>query len=366
MFIEGWAFDSSDISETMVIDVYIGGQPGNPNAEIHSFSAESLREDVDECYQCGKNHGFSERIATDKKGDNEIYVYVVNAKTKASICICKSAVSILDSAANSNITACKDYICAEGDALVVQGWAFDKDDISESLDIKVYIGGSSDDPDAELHTIKADKLRTDVNNALNCGENHGFLEAISTEKTGEQTVYIYAVNIGNGTSDPCIGKGRVILKSGSASSTLRCHVDDVFCDNGPVAVKGWAFDTANNAGMININVYIGGQPGDPDAELYCLEANKLRTDVDDAHKCGKYHGFLDILSTEKIGEQPVYIYAVNTSEGAVSPCIYADNIGIYSNMVTSNFSSKGFNVMCDVSMVKNVTTVKFASFVDGD
>ena len=85
-------------------------------------------------------------------------------------------------------------------ALFVQGWAFDPSDTSQPLDIHIYIGGDFDESGSDGHSIKANFKRSDVNNAYNCGENHGFDSVIGTSKTGSQTVYIYAINIGDGSN----------------------------------------------------------------------------------------------------------------------------------------------------------------------
>lgn len=80
--------------------------------------------------------------------------------------------------------------------LQVAGWAFDWDDPSKSLDILVSVGGKLD-TGAPVYKIKANVYRPDVAASFpGCGSNHGFDSVISVDKTGEQTVYIYAVNIG--------------------------------------------------------------------------------------------------------------------------------------------------------------------------
>lgn len=81
----------------------------------------------------------------------------------------------------------------------VGGWAFDKDDLSASLDIHVYIGGPAGS-NAEGHPIKSNKLREDVNTVYGCGNYHGYDEIILTGKSGNQEIYIYAINIGSGAN----------------------------------------------------------------------------------------------------------------------------------------------------------------------
>ena len=91
----------------------------------------------------------------------------------------------------SNPQGCIDAISAGAGSVYVSGWAFDRDNLPESLQVNVYIGG-------ELHQICANVSRTDVDAYYNVGEFHGFNTSISTSKTGWQEVAIYAINIGGG------------------------------------------------------------------------------------------------------------------------------------------------------------------------
>ena len=91
--------------------------------------------------------------------------------------------------------------CSGGVGTVsVRGWAFDDDDISQSIPVHVYVGGPAGDPNAEGYPIIADVFRDDVNIAYGCGNYHGFDASIKVTKTGTQPIYIYACNIGSGST----------------------------------------------------------------------------------------------------------------------------------------------------------------------
>ena len=94
----------------------------------------------------------------------------------------------------------------------VHGWAFDRDNTGAGLDIHVYIGGPAGSG-AEGHVIKANKERKDVNAAYGTGNYHGFDDTITTERTGTQEVYIYAINVGGGSENPCLGHKSVTIKN---------------------------------------------------------------------------------------------------------------------------------------------------------
>ncbi|MBO5420426.1 MAG: InlB B-repeat-containing protein [Clostridia bacterium] len=112
-----------------------------------------------------------------------------------------------------------DSASAESGKVSVSGWAFDKDDINAQLDIHVYIGGPAGSSSAEGHSgIKANTSRADVNDVYGCGNNHGYSATINTSKTGSQTVYVYAINVGGG-SNTLIGSKTVNISGASVTLT---------------------------------------------------------------------------------------------------------------------------------------------------
>lgn len=103
----------------------------------------------------------------------------------------------------------------------VGGWAVDEDNLSQSLEIHVYIGGPAGTSGAECHVIKANKYRIDVDNALKVGKYHGFEAEIPTSKTGRQEVYVYAINIGGGVHNPLLGHKTVTIQKREYRILLR-------------------------------------------------------------------------------------------------------------------------------------------------
>lgn len=132
-------------------------------------------------------------------------------------------------------------ICQGGNGSVrVRGWAFDEDDTSVAIPVHVYIGGPAGSANAEGYAITADQYRDDVNAVYNCGNYHGFDAIIPTSKTGYQEIYIYACNIGGGstqvsqesanivpveTEPPTITNAR-ITDITNMGYTVKCNVTD--------------------------------------------------------------------------------------------------------------------------------------------
>jgi glycoside hydrolase-like protein len=83
----------------------------------------------------------------------------------------------------------------------VKGWAFDPDEPTQTLAIRVYAGGRAGTAGAAAYELGpvANLARLDVGRKYReAGGNHGFDVAIPTVKSGPQPICAYAVNVGSG------------------------------------------------------------------------------------------------------------------------------------------------------------------------
>ena len=112
---------------------------------------------------------------------------------------------------DSNIVANVESVTGGTNTITVTGWIFDRDDTSQTIAVDIYVGGVVGTSEAEGHRIFADVSRGDVHNAHGCGNNHGFHATFVTNKTGNQPVYLYGINVGNGGINPCIGTSSVYI-----------------------------------------------------------------------------------------------------------------------------------------------------------
>ncbi|HTR75760.1 MAG TPA: DUF1906 domain-containing protein [Solirubrobacterales bacterium] len=79
--VKGWAFDPDAPTETLAIDVYVGGREGQKGVERYELGAIAnlARPDVAATHTtAGPNHGFDARLVTVKSGPEPICVYAVN------------------------------------------------------------------------------------------------------------------------------------------------------------------------------------------------------------------------------------------------------------------------------------------------
>jgi len=100
-----------------------------------------------------------------------------------------------------------DFNAASGGngTITVRGWAWDGNAISQSIQVQVYIGGPSGGGGTLVATLTANKSRPDVNTTYpGVGNNHGFEETITTTRRGQQSIYVYALNVGAGNANPLL------------------------------------------------------------------------------------------------------------------------------------------------------------------
>lgn len=105
----------------------------------------------------------------------------------------------------------------------VEGWTADRDNISASLRVHVYIGGGAGSG-AEGYEIVANKSRTDVRSwfsrqGIRAGEFYGFNNVINVKRTGRQEVYVYAINVGGG-ENVLLGHKTVDIKGGTTATNI--------------------------------------------------------------------------------------------------------------------------------------------------
>lgn len=109
----------------------------------------------------------------------------------------------------------------------VAGWAFDGDDSSRSIAVHVYIGGPAGSSGAEGFAIQANQYRADVNKAYGITGNHGYSATLSTTKTGNQTVYVYGINIGSGQNTLLQQKNVYISNDTQKPTISNIQVSDI-------------------------------------------------------------------------------------------------------------------------------------------
>lgn len=186
VLVAGWAIDPDDPNAQLDIHVYVGG-------EGHAITANLYRSDVG-------YHAFHTTIPVGVEGNKGVEAYAINVGEGGNALIGTGTVDISSAKPVGRI----DYVGGGSGTVEVCGWAFDLDDPGASLDVHVYIGGPVG-TGSEGYVIRADQPRDDVNQAYGISGSHGFDAVIDTGREGAQDVYIYAINVGYGVDNTCLG-----------------------------------------------------------------------------------------------------------------------------------------------------------------
>jgi len=81
VMVSGWAYHPDAATQPLTMEIYVDG------SYVESFEADELREDLDEAYGCGKNHGYSHTAAyqVSKVGTHKVEVYAVKGTEKLKV-----------------------------------------------------------------------------------------------------------------------------------------------------------------------------------------------------------------------------------------------------------------------------------------
>ena len=201
-----------------------------------------------------------------------------------------------------------DQVIAIGGAIQVSGWAVDPDSMGTQLMINVYIGGPAG-VGVGYNIGATNQARSDIAKAFTAaGLGHGFDATIKTSLTGQQSVYIYALNApGTDGGNTLLGTRTVTIGVANPIG----NVDQTISFAGAVQVSGWALDPDAPGAALIINVYIGGPAGTGEPHNIG-PASQRRPDIAASYAAaGTDHGFNSTIVTSKTGTQVVYIYALN-------------------------------------------------------
>jgi cell wall-associated NlpC family hydrolase len=190
----------------------------------------------------------------------------------------------------------------------VGGWALDQDAKPTPVQIYAEIGGEIGVTGAQRHDLGvADQERQDVAEAFpGAGSAHGFRFTFETDKTGYQPVCLYAVNIGPG-KDSRLDCEFFFIPDPNPSGGVYLAVSP-----GPATIRisGWATDPNTPGSAVGIRAYVGGKANQPGTEVH---------DLGLANSAGfANHGFDFTFETQKVGNLPVCVYAINTGAGSDS------------------------------------------------
>lgn len=190
-------------------------------------------------------------------------------------------------AGNTSPVGAVDYLTPGINKLSLGGWAYDPDDESKPVDVRIKIGWS-------VYTIKADKYRAEVAST----KYHGFDgTTISVNEVGTQNVSVYAVDLNDG-QEKLIGSGTVTIESQKSPVGA---VDAIGGGENYIALTGWAYDIDDVSKAATVRIDLTG------GSSYTFLADNYRTGVAPTD----YHGFSDRITVKETGTYDYKIYVVD-------------------------------------------------------
>ena len=171
----------------------------------------------------------------------------------------------------------------------------------------------SADPPGEVHVVKANCVRSDVNRVIGVSGNHGIDATFKTGKRGNVKVYAYAINTQGGNNPQLVN-----VKTASVTYPPEGYLDSAKGGAGTVRVTGWAMDRDHQNSSTEVRIYIGGPAGSGEYHSGIV-ANRARADVNKVKGVSGNHGFDTTIKTNKRGTVKVYAYAVCKDANGYNP-----------------------------------------------
>lgn len=166
----------------------------------------------------------------------------------------------------SNPQGCIDSVVSTAEGrITVAGWAFDRDSLGSSLQVHVYVGGPAGSG-APGYVVTANAYRPDVNKVYpGVGNYHGFNSTICVSKRGSQTIYIYAINVGGGNTNPLLGTKSVNIRGGNAnastsnsSTSFQMPLANARCTWRSYSNWSWASKSGSGSRVYHLGIDIAG------------------------------------------------------------------------------------------------------------
>jgi hypothetical protein len=289
---EGWAVDLDDTSASLTVELRVDGRAAATTVADKPFP-------VLEAYipGVGPNHGYRATVPA-APGRRTVSAVARNIGPGADKVLAQRIVDVRSGDPFGNL----EVVAAGPRSIRVAGWMIDPDSASP-IDVHVYVNGGWGGAGV------ANRERLDVGAAYpGYGSVHGF-DLVVPAAAGLQTVQVYAINVGPGSTNPLVGT-RSVLVGGNPFGNLEA----VSAGNGSFRVTGWVIDP-DTAGPVELHVYANG------AGVGRAVADRDRPDVGMAYPLyGSAHGFDATFSAGR-GTHQVCVYAINVGSGNTNPLL---------------------------------------------
>jgi len=335
----GWACDQDEPTTSVGVHIYFGGPAGSGSPAAAIIADESSEAAVGDRCGGGDNHRFSfqmdeSMVDATLDGDGKVYVYALDTLGGEG----KNR-PLGASPKSFNTFATQGYLDSAGGG-VIRGWACDKDEPSESINVHIYFGGPAANGGHVVSAIASDPSEAAVKNLCGGGDNHRFsIEAdetmIDAIKSGDGKVYVYGMDTWNDA-----GKNSQLNHSPKLANQ---HNPQGYLDSvNDRQIRGWACDKDEPSKSIEVKIYFGGPAG---TGAYMVSA--IASDPSEAavkNLCGggdnhRYNVEVDDTMIDAItnGDGKVYVYGIDSMGGAGFNKHLNQSPRVFNNFATTGY-----------------------------
>jgi SpoIID/LytB domain protein len=288
--VAGWAFDPSQPTQALAVHLYVDGRGAA------SVLADDARSDVAAANAAaGPAHGFSAPL-TLTPGNRTVCAYAINVGSGTNKRIGCTTVQVVAPTPIGVLESVSPATSSDG-RVNVRGWAFDPDDPSQSLVIRVYVDGHG------YASMMSSTVRPDIASRYpGAGRRQGFGTTVTLPQ-GSHSVCAFAINIGAGGNKLLGCRGVRVADQAAFGSLDSVRGTGV----GQITVRGWTIDPDTPRTPGRVHVYVDG------AARGSFPADQPRSDIARVYPyAGSAHGFSSSVSVAS-GARRVCVYATSAS-----------------------------------------------------
>ncbi|HEX9088807.1 MAG TPA: M43 family zinc metalloprotease [Arthrobacter sp.] len=195
-----------------------------------------------------------------------------------------------------------------GATLKVAGWAVDMADPTVASQVHTYI--TRPDGSTTGYAVTANALRTDVDDALQIGPNHGFTRDFAIEAAGLYKICVFAIGRNANSELGC--KSLNVAGTTSPEGYLESASVSKTSTGAAITARGWTVDPGSPSTSNPVHIYVTAPDGK--TQGYPFTPNQLRSDVNKALGVTGNHGYTNNIPITQPGTYQVCAYGI-----AVSP-----------------------------------------------
>ncbi|WP_458781630.1 lysozyme [Arthrobacter sp. D3-16] len=310
--VKGWAVDRGDAARSIAVHVYVTSPDGLTRS--YPFTASQARADVNSALGVTGNHGYAAAIPISAPGVYKICSYAIALSPLAPgnpLLGCRSVEAPAVAPPVGSLDAVAVNKTSTSASLSVSGWALDKADAAQPIDVHIYV--TSPDGSIKGYPFTATQPRPDVNTVLGVPGDHGYKPSIPISSPGIYTVCAYAIAPSPlAPNNPLLG-----CRSADAgkSGTPQGHLDSVAVQSAggvtSLVATGWSFDPDMPASSNPVHAYVTAPDGKTTG--YTFSTTIDRADVNKAFGISGVHGYVAKVDLTQRGTYTMCTYGIGIS-----------------------------------------------------